>query len=539
MTSDSVRFSVEVLLYYAPRFDDVGAALSQASTAAQHRLEGLGSFWGSSWPDEAFAESYRPAQHSLLFTAQQCASDLRQIASRIRHVAHNYGVTEANVTSDINRIGQAASRESRLLHNTGGLPPPPDVPEHTPPPLPRTTPNPTANRPPTPVVAPPEPPKSTQPASPTPKPSPEASPDPNAWKRNGATSFFGPFPTGKPNLIEQAAEAWRDLATALRTAWEDTQHYAAYVLAENEGHAADEFAAHVRRLVDSGKGSLTLTLQGCENTERACWDQAQAIRDLKHQFEELAAEFALTFVIGQVLAAIFAAPTAGGSEAAGQAAEAAEAGGITARATALLRQFIAAVVARMKTVGTALKDLARVLPKAEREASGLGKAAEEGRRLLGDGKTPIKELDPAEQAELAKYREDLAKEDPDLYNELQKDPDHLKRDGTYAIDDGAREEAKTALSLRQDGRVPDDFQRPPERGQGDFYSPSTNTYYDVKEVTSSSNFKVDNFESKLEAQFAKNRTPIIDTRNASQANIDQIKAMIARRGWGSNVIWYP
>lgn len=376
MTSDSVRFSVEVLLYYAPRFDDAGAALSQAGTVAQRRLEGLGSFWGSSWPDESFAESYRPAQHSLLTTAQECASDLRQIASRIHGMAREYGVTEANVTSDINRISQAASEETRLLHSTGGLSPPPDVPEHTPPPLPRTAPTPTPNPPPTPPApAPPKPPKSHESAPQAPRPSPETAPDSNAWKRRGATSFIGPFPTGKPDLIEQAAEAWRDLATALRTAWEDTQHYAAYVLAENEGHAADHFDAQVRRLVDYNKGSLTLTLQGCEQTERACWDQAQAIRDLKHQFEELAAEFVLTFIIGQLLAAFLAAPTAGGSEVAGQAAEAAEQAGITARAMALLRTFTGAVISRMKTVGTALKDLARVLPKAEQEAAGLSRGS--------------------------------------------------------------------------------------------------------------------------------------------------------------------
>ena len=371
MTSDSVRFSVEVLLYYAPRFSEAGAALSQASTAAQRRLEGLGAFWGSSWPDEAFAQSYRPAQHSLLVTAQQRASELRAIASGIHQMAHNYSVTEANVTADVNRIGEAASQETRLLHGTGGLPPAPDVPEHTPPRLPRTSPNPTPNPPPTPM--PPAPPKPHSPPTPppTPRPSPEESPDPNAWKRTDQISFLGPFPTGKPELIEQAAEAWRDLATALRTAWEDTQHYAAYVLAENEGHAADEFKTHVQRLVDYNTGSLTLTLQGCEHIERACWDQAQAIRELKHQFEELAAEFALTFIIGEIIAAILAAPTAGGSEAAGQAAEAAEAGGITARAMALLRQFIAAVMTRMKSIGTALKDLARVLPKAARESAGL------------------------------------------------------------------------------------------------------------------------------------------------------------------------
>lgn len=371
--SDTVRFSVEVLLYYAPRFDEAGTTLSQAGTAAQRRLEGLGSFWGSSWPDEAFARSYQPAQHSLLMTAHQCAADLQDIAGRIKQMAHEYGITEADLTADISRISEGASRESRLLRGTGGLPPPPDVPESSPPSSPRTRPVPAPNPSPTPprrAPARPTPPKSTSPMPPsTPSPSPQASPNP--WRRAGPNYFFGPFPSGKPELMEAAAGAWRDLATALRTAWEDTQHYAAYVMAESQGPAAEEFDASVRRLVDYNTGSLTLTLQGCEHIERGCRDQAQAIRDLKHQFDELAAEFALTFIIGQLLAAFLAPPTAGGSEAAGQVAEAAEEAGITVRAMALLRQFIAAALARMKTVGTALKDLARALPKAEREAAGL------------------------------------------------------------------------------------------------------------------------------------------------------------------------
>ncbi len=198
--------------------------------------------------------------------------------------------------------------------------------------------------------------------------------------------------------MEQAADDWRDLATALRTAWEDTQHYAAYVMAESEGRAAEKFDADVQRLVDYNKGSLTLTLQGCEQIERACQDQAQAIRNLKHQFDELAFEFALTFVIGELVSAFLAAPTAGGSEVAGQVTEAAEAGGITARAMALLRQFVGAAVARMNTVGSALRGLARVLPTTEREAAGLGKSA-----AVTIIRNQLTDAEEAQAKELAEY----------------------------------------------------------------------------------------------------------------------------------------
>jgi hypothetical protein len=86
-----------------------------------------------------------------------------------------------------------------------------------------------------------------------------------------------------------------------------------------------------------------------------------------------------------------AAPTAGGSEVAGQAAEAAAEGGITARAMALLREFIAAVVARMKAVETTLKDLAEVLPKSERFL---------GRRFTGDWQSEFDNLAAGRQADV-------------------------------------------------------------------------------------------------------------------------------------------
>src|SRR2546423_956157 len=62
MTSDSVRFSVEVLLYYAPRFDEAGATLSQVSTAVQRRVWGLGGGFWVSCAVEGFFATYPPAR---------------------------------------------------------------------------------------------------------------------------------------------------------------------------------------------------------------------------------------------------------------------------------------------------------------------------------------------------------------------------------------------------------------------------------------------------------------------------------------------
>ncbi|MFI0453558.1 hypothetical protein [Actinomadura sp. 6N118] len=155
------------------------------------------------------------------------------------------------------------------------------------------------------------------------------------------------------------------------------------------------------------------------------------------------------------------------------------------------------------------------------------------------GAGPPEELSPEERQQLDQHRADLAANDPQRYSDYQKDPDHMRRDGSYDIDDNAREEAKTALDLRYRGILPGDLQRPPVRGQGDFYSPSAGHYYDIKEVSSSPSFSVANFERKLADQFTRGRIPVIDARNTIQANIDQIKEMIERRGWQEDVVWYP
>jgi hypothetical protein len=155
------------------------------------------------------------------------------------------------------------------------------------------------------------------------------------------------------------------------------------------------------------------------------------------------------------------------------------------------------------------------------------------------GAKPPEELSPEERRQLDQHRADLAANDPQRYSDYKKDPDHLRKDGSYDIDDNARAEAKTGLDLRDSGGLPADLQRPPGRGQGDFYSPSAGQYYDFKEVSSSPSFNVANFERKLADQFTKGRIPVIDARNATQTNIDQIKEVVERRGWQKDVVWYP
>lgn len=133
------------------------------------------------------------------------------------------------------------------------------------------------------------------------------------------------------------------------------------------------------------------------------------------------------------------------------------------------------------------------------------------------------------------------------------DPDHKGK-----IKDSEMDEARLALDMRENGTLPGDIQRPPEAGQGDLYSPSTAQHYDIKGVHSdwppyndvrdkSGSFKgaynpaTDRaiWEKKMMRQFSKNRVVILDTRNADQAAIDDLRALVEEKGWGDDVVWYP
>lgn len=120
------------------------------------------------------------------------------------------------------------------------------------------------------------------------------------------------------------------------------------------------------------------------------------------------------------------------------------------------------------------------------------------------------------------------------------------------------DEARVALDLRENGKVPTDIQRPPGANQGDLYSPSTGEFYDIKGVHSdwpplnnvrdkSLPFKGaynpannQGWVRKLEDQIVtRRRIVILDIRNANQAAINDVKSIVEQHGWSDRVVWYP
>ncbi|MFD7505347.1 hypothetical protein [Streptomyces sp. NPDC059850] len=166
---------------------------------------------------------------------------------------------------------------------------------------------------------------------------------------------------------------------------------------------------------------------------------------------------------------------------------------------------------------------------------------------------PPPEMTAAQKAAHWGHLEEVEKRSNDDFDHLQRDPD--KNGG---ISEPSKDEARVGLDLREQGRLPEDIRRPSEADRGEFYSPSTGKYYDIKGVHSdwppfnnvrdksqpfrgaynpANNGK---WVKKLSEQIAeKHRTVIIDVRNANQAAIDDVKSIVQKNGWEENVIWYP
>ncbi|NUV55099.1 hypothetical protein G6W51_19730 [Streptomyces coelicolor] len=166
---------------------------------------------------------------------------------------------------------------------------------------------------------------------------------------------------------------------------------------------------------------------------------------------------------------------------------------------------------------------------------------------------PLPELTPQERTDHWGHLEGVEGRNPSEFDELQRDPD--KNGG---ISEPSKDEARVGLDLREQGRLPDDIQRPTEADRGEFYSPSADRYYDIKGVHSdwppfnnvrdkSQPFKGaydparnGRWVKKLQEQITeRQRIVILDVRNANQAAIDDIRSIVRENGWEDDVIWYP
>ncbi|MFG3282908.1 hypothetical protein [Streptomyces sp. NPDC048111] len=169
------------------------------------------------------------------------------------------------------------------------------------------------------------------------------------------------------------------------------------------------------------------------------------------------------------------------------------------------------------------------------------------------GNGPPPELTPAERTAHDTHLQDLAQKYAHDFDVLKQDPDHKGK-----VKPSEMDEARIALDMRESGKVPSDIQRPPGANQGDLYSPGTGEFYDIKGVHSdwpplnnvrdkSLPFKGaydpannGSWVRKLEDQIVnRKRVVILDMRNADQAAIDDVRAIVEDHGWSDRVVWYP
>lgn len=304
--SGTVRFSVESLLFYAPKISGTGTALAGAVHTAQRRLTDLGDFFGRSWPDEPFRNSYPRCQWAMLIIARQVANEIQGIAGGIEQMARTYGITEDQNTADAQRILANQERSAFIIHGTGGLDPPPTVssPFASPPAAPaHPVPSPQAGPTPTPPRSPSGSRISYSSAAVPGRVAPDPRPgtDPTSWHPTDPLNLLGPWPSGDPDKMDEAAACWSTLCVALDTAWTDLQRYTDYIMADAQGPAANAFQDYVDTLTGRGHGLLFRAIDMAQELQNTCTRQATEIRAIKSDIEQTLIEIAATFVIGQVL----------------------------------------------------------------------------------------------------------------------------------------------------------------------------------------------------------------------------------------------
>ncbi|MER7560556.1 hypothetical protein ABTZ46_26665 [Nocardioides sp. NPDC126508] len=165
------------------------------------------------------------------------------------------------------------------------------------------------------------------------------------------------------------------------------------------------------------------------------------------------------------------------------------------------------------------------------------------------GQDPHDELTDVQKSDLQNRRDDLAAQDPDRFDDLSKDPDHGGKSNK-----NSRDEAATIMDL--DGRPGSPFEngitRPDGPAQGDFISDGQ--AWDIKTVHSDwppgvpdhvrerpfpNGYTDQKFSDTVQDQIDRGRNVLIDTRNASQADLDSMRRMVEEKGWSGNVYWYP
>lgn len=291
--SGTVRFSIESLLYYAPRVTEAGTDLESAVMAVARKLDDLGDFCGDSWPDQPFRAVYPRSQYAMLVIAAQLAYEIQGIGGGIAQMARTYGVTENENAADTARIAATQNRINSQIDRSHEQAQPPDKSIKVPiPPLP-PGPHPT-----------PRPGPAARLASPGPTPSPQPGVDSNLYRPKDPQSCLGPWPTGDPARMEEAAGYWATLHGALDRAWSELQNCATYILADSQGPAADEFGTYVDKLTNSGNGALTRAIEMAEYMQDACLQQAESITTARSRIEQIAIEYAASLAITGVIAVL-------------------------------------------------------------------------------------------------------------------------------------------------------------------------------------------------------------------------------------------
>ncbi|MGH3684825.1 MAG: WXG100 family type VII secretion target [Pseudonocardiaceae bacterium] len=109
------------------------------------------------------------------------------------------------------------------------------------------------------------------------------------------------WPSGDPDKLRQAADAWNAIANRMETVTTTLSGAADAVTSANFGTAIDAFAPHWRRTGGSG-GALPIISGSCRDMAKALSDFAGEIDNARTKILELAAEIAASVVIGVGLA---------------------------------------------------------------------------------------------------------------------------------------------------------------------------------------------------------------------------------------------